>query len=181
MAYHQAHLLLLAGYSSFFVSGLVLPQPPFESDNNNDVDCDMTVDEEMDYSEDEPIAVDELCPRFAAAAEDEQEHSIIPANAAPGATSSEHRGRKRFSSVSELHAHTMSRWLLDSAISLGDRQRHLDDHYSPTVSHQSFANPNSEPELTTGFKQKQQHQAKRPRLSRFQTSPSYMQPRLSVG
>ncbi|EOD50082.1 hypothetical protein UCRNP2_3147 [Neofusicoccum parvum UCRNP2] len=99
MAYYQAHLLLLAGYSQFFVSGLVLPQPAFDSDDEDDFDVE--VDEMAIFTQDEspeaePMAVDEPCAKFAATEEDADEDEaevedaeealtpITPAGPAPG-------------------------------------------------------------------------------------------------
>lgn len=160
MAYYQAHLLLLAGYSQFFVSGLVLPQPPVDDDE----DYEMTPEEEEEMEsfmdedespEDATIVVDEPCPRFAAADDDEDFDiedaepvtPVTPAGPVPGTTSHSHtasatfanfppeqRRRKRLSVVSESHVRTMSRWLLDSAISLGDRQRQVSNPESLSVS-----------------------------------------------
>lgn len=162
MSYYQAHLLLLAGYSQFFVSGLVLPQPAFDDEEE---DYDMTPEEEEEMEsfmdedespEDATIVVDEPCPRFAAADDDEEDFDIedaepvtpvTPAGPVPGTTSHsrtvsatfanfppEQRRRKRLSVVSESHVRTMSRWLLDSAISLGDRQRQVSNPESLSVS-----------------------------------------------
>lgn len=97
MSYYQAHLLLLAGYSQFFVSGLVLPQPAFDDDE----DYDMTPEEEEEMEtfmdedespEDATIVVDEPCPRFAADDEDydiedaEPVTPVTPAGPVPGTT-----------------------------------------------------------------------------------------------
>ncbi|KAK8188163.1 hypothetical protein IWZ00DRAFT_491076 [Phyllosticta capitalensis] len=50
MAYHQAHLLMLAGYSSFFVSGLVLPKAEYpHGDEDHDVTM-MGPEDEVDPS-----------------------------------------------------------------------------------------------------------------------------------
>ncbi|GME37318.1 hypothetical protein BKCO1_5000042 [Neofusicoccum parvum] len=180
MAYYQAHLLLLAGYSQFFVSGLVLPQPAFDSDDEDDFDVE--VDEMAIFTQDEspeaePMAVDEPCAKFAATEEDADEDEaevedaeealtpITPAGPAP-----EQRRRKRLSAVSESHVRTMSRWLRDSAASLGDRQRQL-------------SGPDSPPQQ----QQREKHETKRfcaanrrPRLPALQTSLNFVPPRLSV-
>lgn len=178
MAYYQAHLLLLAGYSQFFVSGLVLPQPAFDSDDEDDYDVE--VDEMAIFTQDEspeaePMAVDEPCAKFAATEEDADEDEaevedaeealtpITPAGPAPGTCKpqphsvanipqsfadrpKEQRRRKRLSAVSESHVRTMSRWLRDSAASLGDRQRQLSGPDSPPVSHPPL------PQLASGLR-----------------------------
>lgn len=176
MAYYQAHLLLLAGYSQFFVSGLVLPQPSYESDDEDDMSVEDEMDlfnlEEDESPEAEPIVVDEPCPKFAVAVdedEDEDEDEQLFAKPmAPPSPAPEQKGRKRLSAVSESHVRTMSRWLRDSAMSLGDRQRQLSDPDSPA-------------------QQRETHEAKRictanrrPRLPALQTSFSFLPPRLSV-
>lgn len=159
MAYYQAHLLLLAGYSQFFVSGLVLPQPSYESDDEDDMSVEDEMDlfnlEEDESPEAEPIVVDEPCPKFAVAVDEDEDEDedeqlfakpMAPPSPAPGTIQpvdigwsfadfpTEQKGRKRLSAVSESHVRTMSRWLRDSAMSLGDRQRQLSDPDSPAVS-----------------------------------------------
>ncbi|OJD31315.1 uncharacterized protein BKCO1_5000042 [Diplodia corticola] len=178
MAYYQAHLLLLAGYSQFFVSGLVLPQPAFDDDA-----ADMAADMERFMDEDEspesePVAVDEPCSRFAATDDDDDDDDdvdfdvdavelLTPATLASPVP--EQRRRKRLSVVSESHVRTMSRWLLDSAISLGDRQQ---QHPSAAESLRSPREVHETKRFCLA--------ARRPRLPSIQTSFTCMPPRLSV-
>ncbi|KAK0647759.1 hypothetical protein DIS24_g7407 [Lasiodiplodia hormozganensis] len=173
MAYYQAHLLLLAGYSQFFVSGLVLPQPPVDDDE----DYEMTPEEEEEMEsfmdedespEDATIVVDEPCPRFAAADDDEDfdiEDAEPVTPVTPAGPVPEQRRRKRLSVVSESHVRTMSRWLLDSAISLGDRQRQVSNP-------ESLSSPREEHEA------KRFCSSRKPRLPAIQTSFTCMPPRL---
>lgn len=178
MAYYQAHLLMLAGYSQFFVSGLVLPQPSYESDDEDDMSLDDEMalfaeeeQEEEEEGESEPIVVDEPCPKFAAADEDEDEDEDEQIFAAPITRASqapEQRCRKRLSAVSESHVRTMSRWLRDSGIALGDRQRQLSGPDSPAHTQDTH----DAKRLCTA--------SRRPRLPALQTSFSFLPPRLSV-
>ncbi|KAL1638811.1 hypothetical protein SLS58_008516 [Diplodia intermedia] len=178
MAYYQAHLLLLAGYSQFFVSGLVLPQPAFEAE-----DDDMTPEEKEDLErfmdedespEAEPIIVDEPCPQFAAA-EDEDDIDVEVAEPLTPVTLAspvpEQRRRKRLSAVTESHVRTMSRWLLDSAISLGDRQQQQQSSDSDAA--QSPREDHETKRFCVARRSK-------PRLPAIQTSFTFMPPRLSV-
>ncbi|KAL0254485.1 hypothetical protein SLS55_009960 [Diplodia seriata] len=174
MAYYQAHLLLLAGYSQFFVSGLVLPQPAFDAE-----DDEMTPEEQEDLEtfmdedespEAEPIIVDEPCPQFAAA-EDEDDFDVEAAEPlTPVSPVPEQRRRKRLSAVTESHVRTMSRWLLDSASSLGDRQQ------QQSSDSESVQSPREDHETKRFCVARRS----RPRLPAIQTSFTFMPPRLSV-
>ncbi|KAK8160230.1 hypothetical protein BC567DRAFT_27779 [Phyllosticta citribraziliensis] len=114
MAYHQAHLLMLAGYSSFFVSGLVLPKAEYP---HPEEDHDVTMTED-DMEVDPSVVPQELneapvpsapCSSVAASS------ASVASKAAPlpSALNVEKR-RKRSLFADQSHVRTISRWLCET-------------------------------------------------------------------
>ncbi|KAK8207292.1 hypothetical protein HDK77DRAFT_48719 [Phyllosticta capitalensis] len=111
MAYHQAHLLMLAGYSSFFVSGLVLPKAEYpHGDEDHDVTM-MGPEDEVDPS----VVPQELNEPSATQVRSAPCSSPNTSKTAslPAAINVEKR-RKRSLFADQSHVRTISRWLCET-------------------------------------------------------------------
>lgn len=106
MAYHQAHLLMLAGYSSFFVSGLVLPKAEYSMSHLHvDQHDDVTMaDDDMDV---DPSVVPQELNEAGPSAPCSQAARL------PSAVNVEKR-RKRSLLADQSHVRTISRWLCET-------------------------------------------------------------------
>ncbi|KAK7553905.1 hypothetical protein IWX92DRAFT_387305 [Phyllosticta citricarpa] len=111
MAYHQAHLLMLAGYSSFFVSGLVLPKAEYP---HPEEDHDVTMIED-DMEVDPSVVPQELneAPTTTSHVRSAPCSSATNAPPLPSAVNVEKR-RKRSLFADQSHVRTISRWLCET-------------------------------------------------------------------
>ncbi|KAK7539510.1 uncharacterized protein J3D65DRAFT_281873 [Phyllosticta citribraziliensis] len=132
MAYHQAHLLMLAGYSSFFVSGLVLPKAEYpHPEEDHDVtmtEDDMEVDPSVVPQELNEAPVPSAPCSSVAASSASVASKAAPLPSALNGTSLLHsspqgrrltllpveKRRKRSLFADQSHVRTISRWLCET-------------------------------------------------------------------
>ncbi|KAK8159566.1 hypothetical protein IWX90DRAFT_489008 [Phyllosticta citrichinensis] len=136
MAYHQAHLLMLAGYSSFFVSGLVLPKDEYP---HPEEDHDVTMTED-DMEVDPSVVPQELnepsvrsAPCSAVASSSSSTSVASKAAPLPSALNVEKR-RKRSLFADQSHVRTMSRWLCETQPQCQAAEDRPRQHSMPDIS-----------------------------------------------
>ncbi|KAK7542930.1 hypothetical protein IWX46DRAFT_161860 [Phyllosticta citricarpa] len=129
MAYHQAHLLMLAGYSSFFVSGLVLPKAeyphPEEDHDVTMIEDDMEVDPSVvpqelneaptttSHVRSAPCSSATNAPPLPSAVNGMSCHQH-PTTALPLTLIVVEKRRKRSLFADQSHVRTISRWLCET-------------------------------------------------------------------